>query len=257
MVFSFLLRRYLPPHAPGEGDHARMRRRLIAMSVPLAISSASVTIYSQVDKLVLGYFDNLHEVGQYSLARAVMEVALFPAFALVTTLRPALASRFTRGDNDDELPDLVGRQFAFADTTRQGIFGHSMGGHGALVLALRQPQRYRSVSAFAPIVAPSQVPWGHKALPRYLGTDREGWRGYDACALLADGARFPGTLLVDQGDADRFLDEQLQPQRLEHACAEAGQALELRMRPGYDHSYWFIQTFVGDHLRHHARALSD
>ena len=171
---------------------------------------------------------------------------------------PAYAARFRmHAYVVDELPDLVGRQFAFADTTRQGIFGHSMGGHGALVLALRQPQRYRSVSAFAPIVAPSQVPWGHKALPRYLGTDREGWRGYDACALLADGARFPGTLLVDQGDADRFLDEQLQPQRLEHACAEAGQALELRMRPGYDHSYWFIQTFVGDHLRHHARALSD
>lgn len=176
----------------------------------------------------------------------------------VDATTPAFSARFRMHTYiTDELPELVGRNFDAADTSRQGIFGHSMGGHGALVIALRHPQRYRSVSAFAPIVAPSQVPWGHKALPRYLGENREAWRGYDACALLADGARFPGTLLVDQGEADKFLDEQLQPERLERVCSEAGQALELRRRPGYDHSYWFVQSFVGDHLRHHARALAD
>jgi S-formylglutathione hydrolase len=174
----------------------------------------------------------------------------------VDATTPAFAARFRmHGYVAHELPELIASHYTAADTTRQGIFGHSMGGHGALTIGLRHPQRYRSVSAFAPIVAPSQVPWGLKALPRYLGTDREAWREYDACALLADGARFPGTLLVDQGDADKFLDDQLQPERLERACLEAGQALELRRRPGYDHSYWFVQSFVGDHLRHHARVM--
>ena len=169
---------------------------------------------------------------------------------------PAFASRFRMyGYVTRELPEVIERHFEAADALRAGIFGHSMGGHGALVAALRNPHRYRSVSAFAPIVAPSQVPWGLKALPRYLGEGRETWRAYDGCALLADGARFPGPILVDQGEADRFLDEQLQPERLERACRDAGQALELRRRPGYDHSYWFVQSFVGDHLRHHARAL--
>lgn len=169
---------------------------------------------------------------------------------------PAYATRFRMSEYiARELPEVVGRRFAAADTAREGITGHSMGGHGALTIALRNPHRYRSVSAFAPIVAPSQVPWGLKALPRYLGDDREAWREYDACALLADGARFPGTILVDQGEADRFLDEQLQPERLERVCLDAGQPLELRRRPGYDHSYWFVQSFVADHLRHHARAL--
>ncbi|HEY6940572.1 alpha/beta hydrolase-fold protein, partial [Dokdonella sp.] len=115
--------------------------------------------------------------------------------------------------------------------------------------------RYRSVSAFAPIVAPIQVPWGRKAFPRYLGDDRDAWRAYDATALVEDGARFPGTLLVDQGDADAFLDVQLRPEFLERACRATGQPLDLRRRAGYDHSYWFIQSFVEDHLRHHAQAL--
>jgi S-formylglutathione hydrolase len=154
----------------------------------------------------------------------------------------------------EELPDLIEANFP-ALSDRRGIFGHSMGGHGALTIALRHPRRYRSVSAFAPIVAPMQVPWGHKALPRYLGEDRSAWRAHDTCALLADGHRFDGSLLVDQGDADRFLDEQLRPHLLADACSAAGQPLQLRMQPGYDHSYWFIQTFIDDHLRHHAAAL--
>jgi S-formylglutathione hydrolase len=153
----------------------------------------------------------------------------------------------------NELPTVIGANFADADVSRASIFGHSMGGHGALTIALKNPQRYRSVSAFAPIVAPSQVPWGQKALPRYLGDDANAWRAYDTVALLEDGARFPGELLVDQGEADKFFDVQLQPQRLEVACAAAGQALRLRLHAGYDHSYWFIQSFVEDHLRHHAR----
>jgi S-formylglutathione hydrolase len=155
----------------------------------------------------------------------------------------------------DELPRLVAGRFPL-DMGRQGIFGHSMGGHGALTVALRNPGRFRSVSAFAPIVAPAVVPWGQKAFTRYLGEDRKAWERYDATALVNGGARFDGTILIDQGEADGFLVNQLQPQRFEAACEEAGQPLELRMHPGYDHSYYFIQTFVEDHLRHHAKALA-
>jgi S-formylglutathione hydrolase len=155
----------------------------------------------------------------------------------------------------DELPRVLSERFAL-DMGRQGVFGHSMGGHGALAIALRNPGRYRSVSAFAPIVAPASVPWGEKAFARYLGDDRKAWARYDATALIVAGARFEGRILIDQGEADGFLVDQLQPQRFEAACEEAGQALELRMHSGYDHSYYFIQSFVEDHLRHHAKALS-
>ncbi|MEO5559825.1 MAG: S-formylglutathione hydrolase, partial [Dokdonella sp.] len=174
----------------------------------------------------------------------------------VDATTPAFAQRFRMSSYvTQELPAVLRTNFADADTTRESIFGHSMGGHGALTIALKNPARYRSVSAFAPIVAPSGVPWGQKALPRYLGDDRTSWRAYDACALIADGARFPGEILVDQGDADKFLDVQLRSDLLERACAEAGQPLNLRRHADYDHSYWFIQTFVADHLQHHARAL--
>jgi S-formylglutathione hydrolase len=152
-----------------------------------------------------------------------------------------------------ELPDLVAANFP-ADMERQAITGHSMGGHGALTLALRRPGRYRSVSAFAPIVAPSEVPWGEKALSRYLGADRAGWRAHDAVALIEDGARVP-ELLVDQGDADSFLERELRPERLESACRDAGIPLMLRRLPGYDHSYFFISTFMEDHLRWHWERL--
>lgn len=152
-----------------------------------------------------------------------------------------------------ELRGLVDARFP--TTGAQGISGHSMGGHGALVLALRNPGVYRSVSAFAPIVAPSQVPWGERALSAYLGEDRAAWAAWDACALVAGAAeRLP--LLVDQGDADEFLTAQLQPERLREACAAAGHPLTLRLRPGYDHSFYFVATFIGEHLAHHARALA-
>ena len=153
-----------------------------------------------------------------------------------------------------ELPDLVASEFP-VDMERQGITGHSMGGHGALTVALNHPQRFRSVSAFAPIVAPSQVPWGQKALGGYLGEDREAWRRHDAAALIEDGARV-SELLVDVGTADPFLDKELKPELLRQACESAGIGLQLNLREGYDHSYYFISTFMADHLRWHAERLA-
>lgn len=155
-----------------------------------------------------------------------------------------------------ELPALVESHFP-VDPDRQGIFGHSMGGHGALTLGLRHPERYRSISAFAPIAAPTQVPWGQKAFAGYLGPDRERWRAHDACELIRSLPQASGrpALLVDQGMADAFLDTQLKPELLEQACARSGYPLTLRRHAGYDHGYYFISTFVEDHLRHHARAL--
>jgi S-formylglutathione hydrolase len=154
----------------------------------------------------------------------------------------------------DELPALVAAEFP-ADTGRQAITGHSMGGHGALTIALNFPDRFRSVSAFAPIVAPSQVPWGQKALAAYLGSDVGNWRKHDAVALVEDGARLR-EVLVDVGTADQFLEQELRPELLERACADAGLELTLRRQPGYDHSYYFISTFMADHLRWHAERLS-
>ncbi len=152
----------------------------------------------------------------------------------------------------EELPALIEAHFPASDA--RGISGHSMGGHGALVLALRNPGRYRSVSAFSPIVAPSQVPWGEKAFSAYLGPDRSAWAQWDATELVATATeRLP--LLVDQGDADEFLGGQLQPQRLQAACEAADHPLQLRLQPGYDHSYYFIASFIGDHIAHHAKAL--
>jgi S-formylglutathione hydrolase len=152
-----------------------------------------------------------------------------------------------------ELPDVVAEHFP-ADSGRQSILGHSMGGHGALTIALSHPDRYRAASALSPIAAPSQVPWGIKALGGYLGDDKASWRKHDAVALIEDGARFPD-LLVDVGDADPFLKEQLRPELLEAACAKAAIPLNLRLQSGYDHSYYFISTFMADHLRWHAARL--
>jgi len=153
-----------------------------------------------------------------------------------------------------ELPDVVEASFPVVPDAR-GIFGHSMGGHGALTLALRNPDRYRSVSAFAPIVAPSQVPWGRKAFAGYLGPDESAWAAHDACALVRS-TPLPIPLLIDQGTADKFLDVQLKPELFEAACAAAGQKLQLRRHAGYDHSYYFIASFIDEHIAHHARALS-
>jgi S-formylglutathione hydrolase len=153
----------------------------------------------------------------------------------------------------EELPGLVAQQFP-VDMDRQGIFGHSMGGHGALTFALKKPAAYRSCSAFAPIVAPSRAPWGEKAFAAYLGDDRAAWRRHDAVALIEEGARFP-EFLVDQGEADSFLQQQLHPELLSEACEAAGIALTLRMQPRYDHSYYFISTFMPNHIAWHADRL--
>jgi S-formylglutathione hydrolase len=151
-----------------------------------------------------------------------------------------------------ELPALIEQNFPATDA--RGIFGHSMGGHGALVTALRNPGRYRSVSAFAPVVAPTQVPWGQKAFTAYLGADTSAWKAWDAVELVATASeRLP--ILVDQGDTDEFLRKQLRPELLEAACAAAGHPLTLRRHAGYDHSYYFIASFMGDHFAHHARGM--
>jgi len=155
----------------------------------------------------------------------------------------------------DELRETVTANLP-VDGERLGIFGHSMGGHGALMLALRNPDVYRSVSAFAPIAAPTRCPWGEKAFAGYLGDDREAWKQYDASELVGQAARrFDEGILVDQGLADQFLQNQLNPDLFEAACRAAGQPLTLRRHAGYDHGYFFIQTFVADHLAHHARVL--
>ena len=156
-----------------------------------------------------------------------------------------------------ELPALLAAQLPL-DTDRMGVMGHSMGGHGALTLALRHPAVFRSLSALAPICAPTQCPWGEKAFSGYLGSDRSTWAAHDATALMQDGrpAPFPGGILVDQGLADKFLAEQLHPHLLEAACAKAGQPLTLRRHAGYDHGYYFVQSFIDDHLEHHARQLA-
>jgi S-formylglutathione hydrolase len=155
---------------------------------------------------------------------------------------------------EEELPALIAAHFP-ADMARQGITGHSMGGHGALTIALRNPGRFASVSAFSPIVSPLNCPWGEKALTGYLGADRAAWQDYDACALIAAGARLPD-LLVDQGEADGFLADQLKTHLLVEACDKSGQPATIRMQPGYDHSYYFISTFMVDHIDWHAARLN-
>lgn len=152
-----------------------------------------------------------------------------------------------------ELPEIISAHFP-VDMTRQGITGHSMGGHGALTISLRNPERFRSTSAFSPIVSPMQCPWGDKALGGYLGPDRDDWRSYDACALIESGARLPD-LLVDQGTADAFLAEQLKTDLFAETCVRADQKATIRMQPGYDHSYYFISTFMAEHVRWHAERL--
>ncbi len=176
-------------------------------------------------------------------------------FYVDATQQPWAANFRMRSYIEQELPALIADQFPVADMARQGITGHSMGGHGALTIALRNPGRFRSVSAFAPIVSPLNCPWGEKALGGYLGADQAAWREYDACALIEDGARLPD-LLVDQGDADNFLHEQLKTGLLVMACRKAGIPATIRMQPGYDHSYYFISSFMADHVAWHAERLT-
>ena len=174
-------------------------------------------------------------------------------FYVDATEAPWAANYRMRSYIEQELPALIAAEFP-VDMDRQGITGHSMGGHGALTIALRNPGRFRSTSAFAPIVSPLNCPWGEKALTGYIGPDRAAWRQYDACALIEDGAHLP-ELLVDQGTSDNFLAEQLKPELLKQACAKAGIPATIRMQPGYDHSYYFISSFMADHVAWHAERL--
>ena len=183
----------------------------------------------------------------------VYDFGLGAGFYVDATQAPFAQHYRMRSYIEQELPDIIAANFP-ADMDRQGIMGHSMGGHGALTISLRNPGRFKSTSAFAPIVSPMHCPWGHKALGGYLGPDRSGWSEYDACALIASGARLPD-LLVDQGDADNFLAEQLKTHLLIEACEAAGQNATIRMQPGYDHSYYFISTFMAEHLAWHATRL--
>ena len=183
----------------------------------------------------------------------VYDFGLGAGFYVDATQAPFAQHYRMRSYIEQELPDIIAANFP-ADMDRQGIMGHSMGGHGALTISLRNPGRFKSTSAFAPIVSPMHCPWGHKALGGYLGPDRSGWAQYDACALIASGARLPD-LLVDQGDADNFLAEQLKTHLLIEACEAAGQNATIRMQPGYDHSYYFISTFMAEHLAWHATRL--
>ncbi len=184
---------------------------------------------------------------------AAYDFGLGAGFYVNATQAPYAQHYQMRSYIETELPALVAANFP-ADLARQGIMGHSMGGHGALTISLRNPGRFKSTSAFAPIVSPLNCPWGAKALGGYLGPDRAEWRGYDACALIEDGARLPD-VLIDQGLADNFFEGQLKTSLLEAACANAGQPATIRMQPGYDHSYAFISTFMDDHLRWHAERL--
>ena len=203
--------------------------------------------------LVLVMPDTSPRASTYPGDREAWDFGLGAGFYLDATREPWSASYRMASYVCDELPALVEQHFPVVPG-RRGVFGHSMGGHGALVSALRRPDAFATVSAFAPICAPSQVPWGIKAFTSYLGPDRAAWAQYDASELVRR-RPFGKPILIDQGLADKFLAEQLRPELFEAACAAAGQALTLRRHAGYDHGYYFIQSFVADHLRHHAAGL--
>ena len=186
-------------------------------------------------------------------AESAYDFGLGAGFYVDATEEPFAQHYRMRTYIEEELPELIAAHFP-VDKSRQGIMGHSMGGHGALTISLRNPGQFKSTSAFAPIVSPLNCPWGHKALGGYLGPDQSAWVEYDACALIASGARLPD-LLIDQGEADNFLTEQLKTHLLTEACETADQTATIRMQLGYDHSYYFISTFMADHLGWHAERL--
>lgn len=188
-------------------------------------------------------------------AEGAYDFGLGAGFYVDATIAPFSTHYRMRSYLESELPAVIAHNFP-ADMKRQGIMGHSMGGHGALTISLRNPERFRSTSAFAPIVSPMQCPWGEKALTGYLGTDTDRWREYDSVALIEDGARLPD-MLVDQGSADNFLEAQLKTEFLVAICEKMGQPATIRMQPGYDHSYYFISTFMAEHLAWHADRLKD
>jgi S-formylglutathione hydrolase len=250
MTFSV----FVPPHAPGA------KLPVVWYLSGLTCTHANVTdkgefraTCAELGIIFVAPDTSPRGEGVADDAESAYDFGLGAGFYVNATQDPFAKHYRMRDYIEQELPALISDNFP-ADMACQGITGHSMGGHGALTIGLRNPDRFKSVSAFAPIVSPLNCPWGEKALSGYLGEDRASWRTYDACALIEDGARLPA-LLVEQGEADNFLTEQLKPELLAAACAAAGIALTLRMRPDYDHSYYFISTFMPDHLRWHAARL--
>ncbi len=245
---------YVPPQASKEGPCPVVYylAGLTCSEETFAIKAGAQRVAADLG-LVLVTLDTSPRSTRYAGDDESWDFGVGAGFYLDATQAPWSATYRMETYAATELPTLVEAAFPI-DAAARGIFGHSMGGHGALTLALRHPGRYRSVSAFAPIVAPSQVPWGEKAFARYLGDDRAAWAAHDATALVAK-SQLPFEILVDQGTADKFLARELRPELFEEACKKAGQALRLQRREGFDHSYWFIQTFVGDHLAYHASLL--
>ncbi len=250
MVFSV----YVPPHEPGA------RLPVVWYLSGLTCTHANVTekgeyrrVCAELGLILVAPDTSPRGEGVADDADGAYDFGLAAGFYVDAT-QPPFADNYRMWTYvTEELPALLEAQFP-ADMDRQSIMGHSMGGHGALTISLSLPDRFKATSAFAPIVAPSQVPWGQKALAGYLGADQAAWRRHDAVALIEDGARVDA-LLVDQGEADPFLAEQLRPELLAEACRAAGIDLTLRMQPSYDHSYYFISTFMEDHLRWHAARL--
>ncbi|MEP7350281.1 MAG: S-formylglutathione hydrolase [Sphingorhabdus sp.] len=250
MTFSV----FVPPHEPGA------KRPVVWYLSGLTCTHANVTDKGEFRKACaeLGLIFVTPDTsprgeGVADDPEGAYDFGLGAGFYVDATQAPFAQHYRMRSYIEDELPAIVAEHFP-ADMAAQGIMGHSMGGHGALTISLRNPGRFKSTSAFAPIVSPKHCPWGHKALGGYLGSDQSVWADYDACALIANGARLPD-LLVDQGDADNFLAEQLKTHLLVETCQAAGQKATIRMQPGYDHSYYFISTFMTEHLVWHAERL--
>lgn len=244
---------YLPPLGPGEKAPAvYFLAGLTCTEETFAVKAGAQRVAAELG-LAIVTPDTSPRAARFEGDDASWDFGQGASFYLDATRAPWSSAYRMESWVTRELVSVVESSFPVSSAVR-GVCGHSMGGHGALTLALRHPGLYASCSAFAPIVAPSQVPWGQKAFAGYLGDDRSAWAEHDACELLKS-HRFAGPLLVDQGTADKFLARELQPERLIAACDASGQPLELRTRDGYDHSYYFIASFIEEHLRHHAAAL--
>jgi S-formylglutathione hydrolase len=250
MTFSV----YVPPHAPG------VKLPVIWYLSGLTCTHANVTekgeyrrACSELGLIFVAPDTSPRGDGVPDDPEGAYDFGLGAGFYVNALAEPYAQHYRMRSYIESELPALISEHFP-ADMSAQGIMGHSMGGHGALTISLRNPGRFKTTSAFSPIVSPTNCPWGEKALGGYLGEDRTSWEEYDACALIAGGARLLD-LLVDQGEADNFLADQLKTHLLTEACAAAGQRATVRMQPGYDHSYYFISTFMAEHLAWHAVRL--
>lgn len=251
MTFSV----FVPPHAPG------VKLPVIWYLSGLTCTHANVTdkgefraACAELGLIFVAPDTSPRGEGVADDAGGAYDFGLGAGFYVDATQHPFAEHYKMRTYIETELPEIIAANFP-VDMERQGIMGHSMGGHGALTMSLRNPGRYKSTSAFAPIVSPVNCPWGQKALSGYLGDDQASWAQYDACALIAGGAQLPD-VLVDQGDADNFLSEQLKTHLLTEACDAARQDATIRMQPGYDHSYYFISTFMAEHLHWHAQRLT-